>query len=282
MKHINLEDILVGHNVRIGDDCPYYEANIKEDCILYDNGIPVGFYLSKMPDKLCKLADIADSELRSDNVSKALMRRASLLKLQKKLGLTTAEANKYGVAQYSTIIGSIPPKPMMRRHLPNQSSLHSVPSAKRFLKAMLMMALESEKLIKELTPNIWEEQVELFKEVPEKWRFGNIFTSSISNYNISAPFHRDTGNIIGAVNVIITKRKNTKGGCLHVPDYNATFEQADNSILVYPAWKSVHGVTPIVQTYDTGYRNSLIFYPLKAFTNDSLNKNLSNDNEEEN
>jgi hypothetical protein len=36
-------------------------------------------------------------------------------------------------------------------------------------------------------------------------------------------------------------------------------------MLVYPAWRNVHGVTPIVQTATGGYRNSFIFYPLKAF-----------------
>jgi hypothetical protein len=33
------------------------------------------------------------------------------------------------------------------------------------------------------------------------------------------------------------------------------------------AWKNVHGVTPIVPTSKDGYRNSLVFYPLKAFKN---------------
>jgi hypothetical protein len=128
-----------------------------------------------------------------------------------------------------------------------------------------MLAKESEQLIKEILPAQYEKQIELFNDVPSKWRFGNLFTSSISNYNISAPFHRDTGNILGAVNVIICKQKNAKGGDLHVPDYNATIGQVDNSILVYPAWKNVHGVTPIIPTHEGGYRNSLIFYPLKAF-----------------
>jgi hypothetical protein len=97
----------------------------------------------------------------------------------------------------------------------------------------------------------------------EVWN--NVFTSSISNFNISAPFHRDTGNIVGTVNIILTKRNNANGGCLNVPDYNLTFEQADNSMLVYPAWRNVHGVTPIKPIAEDGYRNSLIFYPLKAF-----------------
>ena len=125
----------------------------------------------------------------------------------------------------------------------------------------------NEQLIKELLPKQYEQQVELFKQVPEKWKFGNLFTSSISNYNISAPFHRDAGNIVGAVNVIICKKFNSKGGDLHIPDYGATIGQQDNYILVYPAWRNVHGVTPIIPTHEGGYRNSLVFYPLQAFIN---------------
>jgi hypothetical protein len=130
---------------------------------------------------------------------------------------------------------------------------------------MLMLCKESEKLIKEIKPEQYNKQMELFNDVSSDWKFGNMFTSSISNYNISAPFHRDTGNIVGSVNVIICKKHNSKGGDLHIPDYNATIGQKDNSILVYPAWRNVHAVTPITATHEGGYRNSLVFYPLKAF-----------------
>jgi hypothetical protein len=153
----------------------------------------------------------------------------------------------------------------MRRNYATISSVHGVKSAAPFIKAMYLLALESEKLIKEIMPEQYEQQKQLFEDVPKKWRFGNLFTSSISNFNISAPFHRDTGNIEGTVNVIICKRQNSKGGDLHIPDYGATIGQQDNSILVYPAWRNVHGVTPIMPTKEGGYRNSLIFYPLKAF-----------------
>jgi hypothetical protein len=130
---------------------------------------------------------------------------------------------------------------------------------------MLLLASESEGLIKQILPHQHERQLELFQGVPKKWRFANLFTSSISNFNISAQFHRDGGNIVGAVNVIICKKHNSKGGDLHIPDYGATVGQQDNSILVYPAWRNVHGVTPIIPTHEGGYRNSLVFYPLKAF-----------------
>lgn len=261
MKKINL--IEVEHNRKIGEECEYIDANISEDCMFYADGEPIGFYLSKMPDKMCKLADLANNEFRSNNVPKTEMSRGPQGSKKDKL-----ERIKNGiniVTQYSTILGGVPPKPHMRRPYPTISSVHSVKSAQTFIKAMILLSKESEQLINEILPSQYQKQIEMFSDVKDKWRFGKLFTSSISNFNISAPFHRDNGNIQNCVNVIICKRLNSKGGDLHIPDYNATIGQKDNSILVYPAWRNMHAVTPIIPTFDGGYRNSLIFYPLKAF-----------------
>ena len=231
------------------------------------NGEVIGFYIkdvSKYSEKLNLLLAVADKEFRSDNVPKTILDRMSTVELSK-TGMSRKEARKIGVSQYSTILGSIPPKPVMRRPYPNISSVHREKKAQTFIKAMWASCLEAENIIKKLTPHIYEKQMELFEDIKKEWRFGNMYTSSISNFNISAPFHRDTGNVEGTVNVILTKRNNSLGGCLNVPDYNLTFEQADNSMLVYPAWRNVHGVTPIKPIAEGGYRNSLIFYPLKAF-----------------
>lgn len=130
-----------------------------------------------------------------------------------------------------------------------------------------MLGRQAEDMLLAMLPEQHAKQTEIFREVPDKWKFGNLFTSSISNFNISAPYHRDTGNFEDTVNVIFTKRLNSKGGCLNVPDYGITIDQANNSMLVYPAWRNVHGVTPIIPTFEGGYRNSFIFYPLKAFKN---------------
>ena len=259
MKRIDLTPVT--HNNKIGDICQYIEPNVKEDCIFYSEGEAIGFYLTRMPDKMCKLADLANMELRSKNVPKQGTQRIT----EQKKAFDEKREVKYDIKQYSTIIGSVPRNEVFKRHYENRSSVHSVKTAQTFIKAMLLLAKESEQLIKEIIPSQYEKQVELFKDVPEKWRFANLFTSSISNYNISAPYHRDTGNIVGAVNVIICKKHNSKGGDLNIPDYGATIGQQDNSILVYPAWKNLHGVTPIIPTHEGGYRNSLIFYPLKAF-----------------
>lgn len=264
MKKIEL--IKVSHNKKIGDKCDFIKPNITEDSIFYDNDEPIGFYLNKMPENMCDIANLCNAEFRSNNVPKTVLNRMDgIIEGYKKNG-KRGESN---VKQMSVIIGSIPPKPAFKRPYSQISSVHTVKSAKNFIKAMLILALESEKLIKKIIPNQYEIQTKLFKSVPNKWKFGNLFTSSISNYNISAPFHIDNGNIIGAVNVIICKKLNSNGGDLHIPDYNATIGQQDNSILVYPAWKNMHGVTPIVPTHENGYRNSLIFYPLKAFVEET-------------
>jgi hypothetical protein len=250
MKKVEL--IQQEHSVKVGDICGDIEPNIIDDTMFMADGEPIGFYISDLnrySKKAVKFADIANKELRSKNVPKSVMKRAT-----------------GGVEQYSTIIGSIVPKPHMRRPYPSISSVHNHESAQTFIKAMLLLCRESEELIKKLTPSIFERQKKVIDEnVPKKWRFGRLFTSSISNYNIPAPFHRDNANLKHCVNVIIARKNNATGGNTTVPDYGATVNSCNNSILVYPAWRNVHGVTPIRPTFEGGYRNSLVFYPLSGF-----------------
>lgn len=248
----------VSHSVKIGDICGDIEPNVTEDTFFTEEGKIVGFYLKDIKthsEKMANLANVANAELLSERVPKSMMRRSS--------GLTSEENE---VQQFSTIIGSCPPKPHMRRPYPTRSSVHSVKSAQTFVRAMLALCREGEELVKLLAPEIFDQQVKIISEkIPEKWRFGRMFTSSISNFNISAPFHRDAANLVGCVNIIVAKKFRAEGGNLTVPDYGITFDSADNSVVVYPAWKNIHGVTPIKPRFKDGYRNSLIFYPLKAF-----------------
>lgn len=260
MKTINLDK--VEHNRKIGEVCEYIEPNIKEDSLFYSDGELVGFYIrdiSKHSKKLSDLVAIANKELLSDNVPKSTMKRSS--------GMLDKSKD---VLQFSTILGSIAPKPHMKRDYASSSSVHYHKTAKTFVKAMLLASEESMNLIKQIAPNIYDNQVESMAKVKDQWRFGKYFTSSISNYNISAGFHVDNANIKGCINVIICKRSNSKGGCTTIPDYDATVDSCDNSMLVYPAWRNVHAVTPIIPLADDGYRNTLVFYSLKAFLNENI------------
>ena len=240
----------IQHTVKVGDKCGNKKANITEDSLFILDGVPVGFYIKSVNGKVRQLLEIANKEFRSDNVPKSEMRRSS------------------DVRQYSTIIGSVPKKPNMRRPYNSISSVHQNKKANKFIKAMLILIKESEIIIKKHLPEIYTKQKQIISNnVAKNWQLGNMFTSSISNYNISAPYHRDTGNLKDTVNVIFSKRFDSVGGYLNVPYYDVTIESADNSMICYPAWKNVHGVTPIHANSNGGYRNSFIFYPLKGFAN---------------
>ena len=240
----------VEHGIKVGDQCGNKTANITEDSLFMLDGEPVGFYIKNVQGKMKQLLNIANKEFRSDNVPKSEMRRSN------------------DVRQYSTILGSVPSKPNMRRPYNSISSVHQHKTAKQFIKAMMLLCRESESMIKKHLPKVYKKQKEVIKEnVAKNWQFSDLYTSSISNYNISAAYHRDTGNLKDTVNVIFSKRFDSVGGYLNVPDYDMTIECADNSMICYPAWKNVHGVSPIIPHSEGGYRNSLIFYPLKGFAN---------------
>lgn len=260
--------VKVEHGRKAGEKCEYIKPNVTESCLLKDGGELIGAYIkdaSALSPKLANLMDIANNEFLSDRVPKSLLKRSDIMQIAKQHNISYAEAMKKGTAQYSTIIGSVPKKPHMRRTYHNRSGVHAVKTAQTFVKAMLMAANELEDAMCRILPEAVKTHCEAVSGVDEKWRFGNLFTSSISNFNISAPFHRDRANIKGTLNAIYTKRHNSEGGCLYVPDYDACFAQPAGSLLIYPAWRNLHGVTPIIQTHDGGYRNSLVFYALSGF-----------------
>jgi hypothetical protein len=260
MKHVEL--VQAKHNVKVGDVCKPIVPNVTEDCLFVESGNVIGFYIKNIgaySKKAEQFAQIANTEFLSDRVPKTKMNRATAVK-------AGYDPSVKGVSQMSTILGAVAPKPMVGRNYLSMSSVHNSKTASNFVSAMLLLAYESERIMRDIAPELYDQQREIIERtVKPRWRFANLWTSSISNFNISAPYHRDTGNIEGCCNVIICKRRNSIGGNTTIPDYNATVDSCDNSMLVYPAWRNVHGVTPIEPTHEGGYRNTLIFYPLKAF-----------------
>jgi hypothetical protein len=254
----------IQHNYKRGERCGEMDPNVFEDALLIDEGKPVGFYIasvSKHSQKLSALLSLANNEFRSDRVPKTLLERADCVVATKK-GISRAEAKLISTIQQSTIIGSVPACGIKRRYTPRPSSVHSQESAQVFIKSMLMAAEIADSIIREIMPEAHAMQLKNIQSVPESLRFGRLWTSSISNYNISAPFHTDKANLPQSLNVIFAKRAGSNGGNLVVPDYGAVFEQPDDSMLVYPAWRNLHGVTPIAPILPGGYRNSLVLYAL--------------------
>jgi len=256
MKLVNLN--FVDHDKKRGDKPSDIPPNICEDTSFFLDGQMVGFYLKKVPSDVAEILDFSNKELRSDRVPKSTMNRIKF----------SGEADEGGrrngivVEQYSTILGAIQARPHNRRLVANISSVHRKETAQTFIKLMLLLAKQAGNIINEICPEMYEHQKKIIsKKVPKKFRFTDLFTSSISNYNIAANYHQDTANL-PLVNVIFSKRENATGGNLTVPDFDLTFDCCDDSMIVYPAYKSLHGVTPIHPTSRGGYRNSLVFYPL--------------------
>jgi hypothetical protein len=153
----------------------------------------------------------------------------------------------------------------MKRNYARTTTIHGLQSAQTFVKAMLLLCKAGEKLIQQYMPEQYSKQKQLVAEnIPSRLGLTELFSSSISNYNIAAPYHQDRGNLKGCVNLIFSVKKKVLGACLHVPEYDLVIANSDNSLLVYPAYANMHGVTPINSVNLGGYRNSLVFYTING------------------
>lgn len=269
MKTLKLNRIAdVGRNVRMEN----LEPNITESCLFEDEDGIVGFYISAkdMPERLKKIATLANNELLSKNVPKTMMSRI----LKKEEGQEKADTTP----QFSTIIGAVKPEAFKKRYVPGLSHVHLHKPAERYIKLMTLFAEECEKLIKEVTPDLYEKQKELLKD--QQIKIGNLWTSSIANFNGACNTHLDGANIKGANNIIYFKRANSEGGNLHVPDYGGVVDSANDSLVFYPAYKHIHGVCDIKPLKEGGYRNSLVLYPLRIKYGPGGEKGADQENKE--
>tara|TARA_R100001086_G_C11843209_1_gene259573 strand:- start:968 stop:1771 length:804 start_codon:yes stop_codon:yes gene_type:complete len=232
--------------------------NIRDNTLFVKDGLTVGFYLRELPPALKKVLTIANIELMSPRVPKSKMNRSSGQGIDKK--------GKIPVSQWSTLLGAAKPRPHMKCNAYGRTcGTHQKEESKNFVKAMLLLAKEGGKLLKEIMPSQYEKQKELVKNnVPEKYQLTELFSSSISNSNIAVTYHQDRGNLSGCLNFIFAKKNHCDGGFLHVPEYDLCIECEDESLLVYPAFANMHGVTPITANMLDGYRNSLVFYTVNG------------------
>lgn len=250
------------HTYKRGDTPAERPASITTDTILQDQeGNAVGLYLQTLPPKLAQLVAIADAETRNPKVPKSMMDR------KKPVGVNANGTIKYEiVSQWSIISGSMPAKPHMRRNYPNRSTIHRCKAADTYCKAMSHAGREALALMAQLVPTVHATHMAAINaNVQGKWLWAQGYTSSLTNCNIAAQMHTDNLNIKYTYNSIICKRANSTGGNLFIPDYDITFAQPDSSLLIYPVWQNLHGVTPIVPTHPGGYRNTHVFYALEGF-----------------
>lgn len=103
-------------------------------------------------------------------------------------------------------------------------------------------------------------------DVLRDWRLGDagLWTSGVINDTAQLPYHRDGFNFPtwSAMPVV---RRGTRGGYLHLPEYNLVVPCADATVTYFEGHRLVHGVTPISRTMrGEGYRMSVVYYALRG------------------
>lgn len=106
-------------------------------------------------------------------------------------------------------------------------------------------------------------------EVLPEWKMGGaqFWTSGVVNDTAQLPYHRDGFNfpVWSAMPVL---RRGTRGGHLHLPEYDLVIPCMDGSVTYFEGFRLVHGVTPIQRLKGkTGYRLSAVYYALRGMKN---------------
>jgi len=182
----------IEHDKKRGMTPGALEPNLTRSSVFTVSNQIVGFYLRELPADISAVLDFANKELLSDRVPKSAMNRKQCKGKDDATGRYLYDT----VTQHSCILGASPAKAHMRKHFPSISLVHKCPSAKKFVSAMIYLATKGGEIIRELAPEIYKNQKDIVEKfVKPKYRLTELYSSSISNFNIAAPYHQDMGNL---------------------------------------------------------------------------------------
>jgi hypothetical protein len=98
------------------------------------------------------------------------------------------------------------------------------------------------------------------EKIRPEWRIPKTpWTSGIINRTSPLPYHLDRNNL-PIWNAMVVIRRQMQGGFFHVPEYGVALECRDGDACFFPAYRVVHGVTPMRPKAKTGYRYSAVWY----------------------
>lgn len=174
---------------------------------------------------------------------------------------TTTRSN--GIVNRSRTFGYAPRLPLRRRESCRPTSLMTeAPDTHRILEdaATLLHGW-----LTGLLPDRMDADRQAVSPVLPDWRIGDdtIWTSGVINLTSELPYHRDGANF-KAWSAMPVLRRATRGGHLHIPEYDLTVECRDGWVVCFPGWELVHGVTPISTVRRDGYRISIVYYSLQG------------------
>jgi hypothetical protein len=88
-----------------------------------------------------------------------------------------------------------------------------------------------------------------------------LWTSGVINKSAQLPYHQDGSNF-HTWSAMPTLRYATRGGRLHLPEYDFCFPCRDGEVTWFCGRDLVHGVTPMRTVGPNAYRYSIVYYAL--------------------
>jgi hypothetical protein len=120
-------------------------------------------------------------------------------------------------------------------------------------------------LMREVAPEVYDKDVETTGEVLQEWRISerSLWTSGVVNRTSTLPYHYD-GNNFDMWSAMPIVRRGTRGGYLHVKDYDIVLDCKDGWVVFFPGFRLLHGVTPIAHVSKDAYRYTVVYYCLRG------------------
>lgn len=223
----------------VGQPLEHRDANITREVVFTEGGQPVA------------------ANLRLSRDMRAALRRAVL-----GLGFTE-NPRASGMNSSSRNFGYSPRRPVYSRDGCRSTGVSfENPDAAATL-ARCATVLQD--MLAGFAPDQAASDAEVLAQVDDSWRLGDqsLWTSGVINRSSRLPYHRDSFNF-PTWSAMPVLRRGMRGGHLHLPEYDLTFDCADGYVVFFAGHELVHGVTPMRPVNDDGYRYSVVYYALKG------------------
>jgi len=169
-----------------------------------------------------------------------------------------------GIRTSSNTFGYSSARPVFQRSTPSLSAwLRDDPEGHASLETFAAWAWP---VLLQRLPEVAQRQELVRSAVHTDWRMGGTgWTSGIANDTVPLYYHRDRNNFPDSWSVMLAARAGTRGGDLHLADYDLTVPIRDGWAYAFPGVNVMHGVTPIRSALRGSFRYTFVWYPVKAF-----------------
>jgi hypothetical protein len=215
---------------------------IDFDCLIYIDGVPKIAYLT-IPDELTKYVRQSCLNVKLNHVER----------LSK--GLITSGKNR--------VFGYRPARQMSQF----ASTCSSAGLAKDFPlehNALCSFSKVAKQYYEKIFPSQYKNNLDVVNQkILKEWILEDtVFTSGIINKDSVLQYHFDIGHVSKALSVMLTLKKELKGGDLSIPEINTLIKLNDNTLLIFDGQELLHGVTPLVKKNEKSYRFTVVYYSL--------------------